>query len=264
MEHLLEWDEFSNENNLNEGKTLFKRKYTEASPAKHIYSNADKRNKVLSFMESKGGSVSVTEMKEFLSGLQENDGMSISKSWLIKNSHLISVKIGSDASKTYKLTREGEKVLSLIKSGKGDVSEEIATLDSTPGMGNVVPATATSIGSGDKFDNEDEEDEEELDESLTPEAKKELADIKNKAKSFIASRGKTKVTEVKVSIANPLTVSVYTETPTDPKLRNLIIDTVWNKDAERNKVNPSFSSGGSSVNSERIHLSIGEWKKLLN
>lgn len=269
------------ESKVLEAKHTIKRKYTEHYPAKHVYANADKRNKVLSFVESKGGSVTETEMKEFLSQVQEDSDVSISKAWLVVNRHLVSAKKDKAGIKTFTLTNEGVRVLKAIKSGKGEVSEEggdAATLDNTSGMGGVVPPSTTTTGSGDDFvgatpkkkrtkqDEEEEDEEEPIEEAsskdMTPEIKKELRTIATKAKGWVGSKGKTNVEEVKISVAAPYTIGILTETPADAKFRYSLVKDIFG-DVDVNKNNASYSGGGSAINQDRIQLTIPQWKKAM-
>lgn len=138
---------------IGEGKKVtIKRKYTDTHPAKTVQLKSPVRNKVLSFISEKNV-VSRDDLIEFLKGMNEEFGRKTSISWVSRNSKLIKKIIEKDGSVNYTLTKFGKSVLN-----KTDVSEDgEATLQNTPGQGNVKAPTDTETGSGDKFDDEDEE-----------------------------------------------------------------------------------------------------------
>jgi hypothetical protein len=97
---------------LNEGKVMLKRKYTEAHPAKHVFTYAPVREKILSFVKEKG-EVSHDEMMEYVKGINEETGGNTSRKWLTKNAQYFTIK-EKNGEKTYKLSSLGEKVHSAI------------------------------------------------------------------------------------------------------------------------------------------------------
>jgi len=101
--YIQSFDEF-----LNEGKVTFKRKYTEAYPAKHVFTNAPVREKILSFVKEKG-EVTHDEMMEFVRSVNEETGGNTSRKWLTKNTRYFNIK-EKNGTKTYRLSSLGEKV----------------------------------------------------------------------------------------------------------------------------------------------------------
>jgi hypothetical protein len=98
---------------LNEGKVSVKRKYTENYPAKYVNTNGPIREKILSFLKEKG-SVTYSEMMEFVKSINEETGGNTSRKWLNKNTKYFKVT-EKNGVKTYKLSSFGEKVHNAIQ-----------------------------------------------------------------------------------------------------------------------------------------------------
>lgn len=140
---------------LNEGRrnVILKRKYTENYPAVGAGSYAPVREKILSFVVEKGGSVSKEEIKEFISSVNEDgEDININGAWLRQNKKYLKRESKGGETK-YSITNLGTRYL---KSKA--VTEMDAGPMNTPGMGNVTPG---ETGSGDKFSSMHDEDEEE-------------------------------------------------------------------------------------------------------
>lgn len=104
IEKLVEsFEDFTNEKHI-----VFKRKYTINHPEQKVGAIAPIREKVLSFLSEKG-SVSKTDMMQFISGLNEESGGKTSRKWLNKNTHLVSVT-EKNGEKHYSLTATGKRV----------------------------------------------------------------------------------------------------------------------------------------------------------
>jgi hypothetical protein len=99
MSFVLSYEDF-----LNEAIVTVKRKYTENHPAKIVSDYAPVREKILAFVQEKG-EVTLDELKEFISLLNEESGGKTSAKWLTKNSKYFKVKEGK-----YALSHLGKRV----------------------------------------------------------------------------------------------------------------------------------------------------------
>lgn len=140
---------------LNEGRrnVIVKRKYTDNYPAVGVGSYAPVREKILSFVAENGGRVTLDEIKEFISSVNEDgEDININGAWLRQNKKYLKRESKGGETK-YSITNLGTRYL---KSKA--VTEMDAGPMNTPGMGNVTPG---ETGSGDKFSSMHDEDEEE-------------------------------------------------------------------------------------------------------
>lgn len=101
---------------LTEGKVVYKRKYTDAYPAKAVSDVAPVREKILSFVREKG-SVTHTEIMEFVRLMNEETGGHTSRKWLNKNSHYFKIA-EKNGTKTYTLSPIGKRVHESIMKQK--------------------------------------------------------------------------------------------------------------------------------------------------
>jgi len=101
---------------LTEGRVVFKRKYTDAYPAKVVSDSAPVREKILSFVKEKG-SVSYSEIMEFVRLMNEETGGNTSRKWLNKNSHYFKIA-EKNGVKTYSLSPVGKRVHESIMKQK--------------------------------------------------------------------------------------------------------------------------------------------------
>jgi len=144
---LFSFDEFLHEAK----KAKIKRKYTNNHPEQTVQFKTPVRNKILSFISEKE-IVSKADLEEFIKGMNEDSGRKTTFDWIRRNSKMIKKVAEKNGNVSYKLTKFGQSVLS-----KTTINEEPATLQNTPGMGNVKTASGTDLGSGDCFI-DDEED----------------------------------------------------------------------------------------------------------
>lgn len=106
---------------LYEGVVKIKRQHTSKHPAITINDKAVMRNKLVNFLGDRGGKVSVQELSEYMSQMQEDSevGRSPHKGWVYKNKHLVrGVKASNGKISHYKLTRTGRKVYNHINANK--------------------------------------------------------------------------------------------------------------------------------------------------
>lgn len=116
------YQNYLNENLLNEKKVRIKRKYGER-PDKMGYSNTTVRGNVLEFVKS-NNAVSEAELKEYMNQLDEIDGAKKpSPSWLSKNKRLFTVK-EMKGKKFYTLSSYGERVYERTCKGEESVVEK--------------------------------------------------------------------------------------------------------------------------------------------
>lgn len=101
---------------LTEGRVVFKRKYTDAYPAKAVSDLAPVREKILSFVKEKG-SVSYSEIMEFVRLMNEELGGNTSRKWLNKNSDYFNIT-EKNGEKTYSLSSTGKRIHEAIMKQK--------------------------------------------------------------------------------------------------------------------------------------------------
>lgn len=140
--NLTEFTSF-NEFVLEGKKTIIKRKYTERHPEKTVQIKTPIRNKILGFISEKE-KVSRNEFLEFLKGLNEETGRNTSFAWVRKNSHLVKRILEKNGTIFYALSEFGKRALARTKINE----EDAATLQNTPGIGNVTMPTLTEPVSG--------------------------------------------------------------------------------------------------------------------
>lgn len=99
---------------VNEAIVVVKRKYTDSHPQKVVSDVAPVREKVLSFVKSKG-KVSLTEMKEFLKLMNEESGRKTNLGWVHANSHYFKVSEENGESH-YQLSKEGLRIHNKINT----------------------------------------------------------------------------------------------------------------------------------------------------
>lgn len=108
------------ESDINERKTIrVKRKYTENHPEVRIGQIAPVRNRVLEYIGNRG-TVSYRQLKNFISKVQESEGISISMRWIKKNSALIDSEIVEGYVK-FSLTKRGKRIFERIRKSKKSV-----------------------------------------------------------------------------------------------------------------------------------------------
>ena len=109
-----------NDESVNEGKIVVKRKYTENYPAKHTYSKAHVRNKVLELL--KAGKV--TE-EDFFSAIS---GAGAPRKWIQRNNQYFKVE-EEDGQRFYSLSGKGSKIASSLQEIKESVEVNDDSLD---------------------------------------------------------------------------------------------------------------------------------------
>lgn len=100
---------------LNEALLTVKRKYTESHPAHINSSHGPTRNPILEFINSKG-TVTHTQLKEFIQMKNESAGTSTGFSWVKRNEHLINKMTREGQEPTYSLTSRGRRLMEKIKT----------------------------------------------------------------------------------------------------------------------------------------------------
>lgn len=101
---------------LNEARIVVKRQYTEQHPAKAVSDYAPVRERILSFINEKG-TVSRSQLLEFIRGFNEATGRTTSAGWINKNSNYFNVK-EANGTKYYSLSKLGERVHNSILNQK--------------------------------------------------------------------------------------------------------------------------------------------------
>lgn len=105
-----------NEYILNEGRVVFKRKYTDLHPEKSVSSTGPVREKILSFVKEKG-KVTHEELMEFIKSVNEETGGQTSRKWVNKNTSYFRI-VEKDGIKTYALSSVGKRVHEAIMKQK--------------------------------------------------------------------------------------------------------------------------------------------------
>jgi hypothetical protein len=101
---------------LNEARVVVKRQYTDRHPEKAVSDYAPVRERILSFINEKG-TVTRTQLLEFIRGLNETTGRTTSAGWINKNSNYFTIK-EQHGTKYYSLSKLGERVHSSIMQQK--------------------------------------------------------------------------------------------------------------------------------------------------
>ena len=122
MHHLQDFASF-----INEARVSVKRKYTDAHPEVHVSDHAPVREKVLNWVSEKG-SVTKSELSQFLKGLNEENGKGSGSKWLTRNTRLFNVK-ESNGEKVYTLSAMGKKVQEAIIRNREKSVNESAEID---------------------------------------------------------------------------------------------------------------------------------------
>jgi hypothetical protein len=101
---------------VNEARVVVKRQYTSSHPEKAVSDYAPVRERILSFINEKG-TVTRTQLLEFIRGLNETTGRTTSAGWINKNSNYFNVK-EANGTKYYSLSKLGERVHTSIMQQK--------------------------------------------------------------------------------------------------------------------------------------------------
>lgn len=106
-------------------KSNVKRKYTESHPSIEIQNYAPIREKVLNFLKE-NGTVTRTQLKEFINGMNEEIASKTSMKWVNKNSRFIK-EFASKGEVFYKLTPLGKRVVEkmMVKESEELLFEEL-------------------------------------------------------------------------------------------------------------------------------------------
>ena len=111
MSHVYSFEEF-----LAEGKMTVKRKYTDSYPAMTVGDLAPVREKIISFIAEKG-QVTVNELKEFISLMNEEIGTKTTYDWVRKNGKYFNRK-GLGENQVITLSAVGKKVHTAYKKNE--------------------------------------------------------------------------------------------------------------------------------------------------
>ena len=122
MQHIHDFVSF-----INEARISIKRKYTEAHPAVEVSDHAPVREKVLGWVSEKG-TVTKTELSQFLKGINEETGRGSASKWLSRNTRFFNVK-EANGEKVFALSAMGKKVHEAILRSREKRVNESAEID---------------------------------------------------------------------------------------------------------------------------------------